>query len=148
MARVLLLLAAVGLTVYALLDIGRTPHGNTRTMPKLLWFVVAFVPILGPVLWLVAGRPRAARAAGTPTPSLRPRRRAPVAPDDDPEFLRRLGDEAWSRRMEEQRRARETGSGGTATPPPPQQPTRPSEPTPPAGSPEAPGPDDSGVTPA
>ncbi len=140
MARVLLLLAAVGLTVYALLDIGRTPHTATRTMPKLLWFVVALVPLLGPALWLVAGRPRAARAAGTAPPSLRPRRRGPVAPDDDPDFLRRLGDEAWARRMEEQRRAR----GSDPEPPS----SEPGKPAPPAGGHEAPGADDSGVAPA
>jgi hypothetical protein len=107
MARVLLLLMAIGLTVYALLDIGRTPRTRTRTMPKLLWFVTALVPLLGPGLWLLLGRPRPERAAAPAPSPFRPRRRAPAAPDDDPEFLRRLGDEAWARRMEEKRR----GSG-------------------------------------
>lgn len=112
MLRVIVVLAAIGLTIYALLDIGRTPHRETRTMPKVLWFVVALVPVLGPGLWLLIGRPRSAGGSTPTTPAIRrPRRRGPAAPDDDPEFLRRLGDEAWARKMEEQRRARGTGDG-------------------------------------
>ena len=34
-------------------------------------------------------------------------RRGPVAPDDDPAFLRKLADEEWSRKMRERREGHE-----------------------------------------
>lgn len=141
MARVLLVLVAIGLTIYALLDIGRTPRGDIRVMPKLLWFVAAFIPVMGPVAWLFLGRPsrpKRAAAAGPATGGLPfggGRKRGPVAPDDDPEFLRRLSDEAWSRKMEEKRRAHPHEPEGTA-----QGATGDTGDT--AGAPEAPRPDD------
>jgi hypothetical protein len=44
------------------------------------------VPIVGGVLWFAVGRVRAGE-------SPRSVRRGPVAPDDDPDFLRKLGRE-------------------------------------------------------
>lgn len=111
----------VGLTLYTLLDALRTHQDQMRTFPKWLWIIaVIFFPVVGPLLWLLLGRPRAVRAPkprqgggftgsrrGTPPP-------ATSSPDDDEEYLRWLKTKA-----DRQRRSREkdvgTGSadGGT-----------------------------------
>jgi hypothetical protein len=80
---------------YALVDVIATDSALIRNLPKLAWLaVVVLVPILGPLSWIVLGRPHGAAAlpgtTGTPAPP-RPKKRQPIAPDDDPEFLRRLG---------------------------------------------------------
>ena len=109
--RVLLYGAVLVLSLYALIDCILTPGAETRTLPKWLWLVVVvIVPVLGPVGWLLGGRPargkvdvEAAAPAG-PAPRVRTRgRRGPVAPDDDPAFLRKLADDEWSRKMKERR---------------------------------------------
>lgn len=89
-------LLVLGLTVYALIDCLRTDQAQVRSLPKALWLaVVFFVPLVGPVAWVVAGRER----GGPP----RPAPAGPVAPDDDPTFLRRL--DAERRREERERRS-------------------------------------------
>lgn len=76
-----MVLLAVGLALYAAIDCARTDSRSVRGLPKPVWFLVIIVVILaGPVAWLLAGRPR-----GRPGPK---RVTGPVAPDDDPEFLR------------------------------------------------------------
>lgn len=93
--RYLGVLVVVGLTVYALIDCLRTDGARVRSLPKGLWVaVVLFVPLLGPVAWIAAGRDR-----GTTTP---PAPTGPLAPDDDPTFLRQLDLER--RRLERERR--------------------------------------------
>jgi hypothetical protein len=93
-----LVVYAVGLVllVYALMDLARTPASAVRSLPKPVWFVVVLAPVLGPLLWLAAGRPSGG-----------PRRRPPAAPlggpDDDEDFLRGLRRDADDRR----RRARD-----------------------------------------
>lgn len=111
--RVLLYGAVLVLSLYALIDCVLTPRPDTRTLPKWLWIVViVLIPVLGPVAWLLGGRPQrtAVETASTsPAPKPRPRaRRGPVAPDDDPAFLRKLADDEWSRKM---RQHREHGEG-------------------------------------
>ena len=54
----------VGLTIYALLDAVRTPAREERTLPKWLWDLdTLFFPVVGPVLWLLLGRPKRERGA-------------------------------------------------------------------------------------
>ncbi|GAB2451386.1 PLD nuclease N-terminal domain-containing protein [Xylanimonas ulmi] len=85
MPRVVLTLAVVGLVVYALADLAGARRDETGGLPKWLWAVVILaLPALGALVWIVMRRstPRA------------PRRGArPIAPDDDPDFLRRLGND-------------------------------------------------------
>lgn len=107
MGRLLPVVLALGLTIYALLDVVRTPEDEISHLPKPWWVVaVLLVPVLGPVAWLAVGRSRSqgaptwlerlgSRAAGSTPPPRRPTRptpppRTPLAPDDDPEFLSRL----------------------------------------------------------
>jgi hypothetical protein len=98
-------LLELGLLVYALLGVITTPEDQVRNLPKLLWLLVVLVPIVGPVAWLVAGRPQGpARSlpykGNTGVPPTPPSRTTGAgSPDDDEEFLRSL-----RRRAEEQRR--------------------------------------------
>jgi len=98
MLRVVGLLLLVAVYIYFVIDVVRTPRGEVRSLPKLVWFlVVVLVPIIGGLLWLWLGR-------DWPTFGLRfGRRSAPLAPDDDPAFLKQLGDDVWSERMRQRR---------------------------------------------
>lgn len=99
--------------LYCVLDVALSPSDDVRNFPKLVWLVlVVLLPVIGGVAWLVAGRPeRSGRAPGGGPPAGRtapPRgtpggyrpqapppsggSRRPRGPDDDPEFLRRLGE--------------------------------------------------------
>ncbi len=90
MPRVLLALLVVGLAVYALVDWSRTDAARVRLLPKLLWLlVIVLVALFGPLAWLLVGRDR---GAGRARPVEPPR---PMAPDDDPDFLRDLDIERW-----------------------------------------------------
>ena len=87
MPRVLLTLALLGLTIYALVDCIQTEESRQRNLPKIVWLLLILLfPAVGPVAWLLAGRPGPAqRGRGGPTS-----RPSPRGPDDDPDFLRNL----------------------------------------------------------
>ncbi|GAB2699043.1 PLD nuclease N-terminal domain-containing protein [Thalassiella azotivora] len=109
--RFLPVLLLVAVTVYAAIDCLRTPDAEIKHVPKAVWLLAILVVwLVGPVLWLLTGRSR-----GPQGPVARPR---PVAPDDDPEFLRQLNRqralqerEAELRRREEELRRREGDAG-------------------------------------
>ena len=84
MVRVYLVvgLAVVIFSIYAVIDCAMTDHQRARGIPKPLWvLVILVVPVIGAVLWFVVGKDRSAGNGQL--------RR--VAPDDDPAFLKRLG---------------------------------------------------------
>lgn len=100
----------VGLTLYTLLDAVRTPAHEARTLPKWLWVLVTLLfPVVGPLMWLILGCPKAQPAAGGPRPGFGQRRGTPApsvsSPDDDEEYLRWLKAKA-----ERERRSREAES--------------------------------------
>lgn len=121
----------LALLVVALIDCLSTDEGGIRALPRGAWvlIILLFSPV-GAIAWFVAGRPpRAIRmsngerwrpGSGFPE-SERPARPGPLAPDDDPEFLRNLRGsleddgkmmakwEADLRRREEELRKREAG---------------------------------------
>ena len=114
MFRAMLIIGAgalvVGLTIYALLDAVRTPAREERTLPKWLWVLVTlFFPVVGPVLWLLLGRPKRERGArgSISLPGAAQRGNAPsmASPDDDEAYLRWLKAEA-------ERASREAGTDG------------------------------------
>ena len=84
MLRVVVTVAVLVVFVYGLVDVIRTDPRQTKGISKPAWIVVQIVlPVIGAVLWFLIGRPR-----GTgPTPATYSH---PVAPDDDPDFLRNL----------------------------------------------------------
>jgi hypothetical protein len=92
----LLFLADIVLIVIALISCLSAGEGDLRALPRIAWvFIILLFSPIGPIVYLVAGRPlNAAAKGGAWRPgsgfpeAQRPRR--PVAPDDDPEFLRGL----------------------------------------------------------
>jgi hypothetical protein len=91
MLRVLPILIVVGLALYTFFDVLTTDKRQLRSLGKGAWLIVALIPAVGAMLWFLVGRP-ASRRSGK-GPGRRPPR--PVAPDDDPAFLRRLDEQAW-----------------------------------------------------
>lgn len=75
----LLIVAVVMLTIYCVVELAQARGNRVRAMPRWLWlFTVICVPVVGPMAWLLAGRP---------SNQSRPR---PLRPDDDDDFLRGL----------------------------------------------------------
>ncbi|MEI8411662.1 MULTISPECIES: PLD nuclease N-terminal domain-containing protein [unclassified Kribbella] len=89
MVRFLPFLISLALSVYALFSCIQTPDEDVPHLPKLVWIVlIVFVPFVGPIVWLLMLRMqlgRRDREVRPPKPGTRP-----VAPDDDPDFLKSL----------------------------------------------------------
>ena len=114
--RAALIVLILALTIYSLLDCARTPEESMPArMPKLLWIVIiVMVTVIGPIAWIIVSRVKAAEERGgvveptvwsskEGTQFRRPERPRPVAPDDDPEFLRSLERDIRRRRRAEDR---------------------------------------------
>jgi len=87
------LIYAIGIwiifTVFTTVFAASARRDDVRTLPKFVWVAVCLlVPFVGGLLYLTLGRP-------LPTPDEyrdQGRNYRTVAPDDDPDFLRRLAD--------------------------------------------------------
>ncbi|GAA1915828.1 hypothetical protein GCM10009775_05390 [Microbacterium aoyamense] len=82
MARALLIggLVAAVFWVFTIVDCAVQPPTRHRGVSKPAWIaIVVLIPVLGGLLWLTVGRVRQSQIA------------ARRAPDDDPEFLGKLG---------------------------------------------------------
>ncbi|GAA3380253.1 PLD nuclease N-terminal domain-containing protein [Streptomyces racemochromogenes] len=89
MLRYLPFLLILALTIYAFIDCLNTPEEEVKHLPKTVWvLIILLFSIVGPVVWLFAGRKRSAAGGGG-----RARRQQWVAPDDNPEFLKSLREE-------------------------------------------------------
>ncbi len=127
MLRVLIPVGIVGLglMIYSLVESIQTPRHRVRVMPKAAWIaVILLVPIIGAGLWLGFGRIRTPRGRGQQV------RRGPSAPDDDPEFLRKVEferrqqqrrEEEARKRAEQERKKRVQGQRKQGGPKPDQQ---------------------------
>ncbi|MFJ9340285.1 PLD nuclease N-terminal domain-containing protein [Streptomyces sp. NPDC101733] len=92
MLRYLPFLLILALTIYAFIDCLNTPEEEVKHLPKAVWvLIILLFSIVGPVVWLFAGRKRS--AVGGPGAGGRSRRAQWVAPDDNPEFLDSLREE-------------------------------------------------------
>ena len=84
MLRYLPAVIVLALTSYCLVDALQTDEASVRSLPKVAWLILILLfPVIGPVAWLVAGRP----PKGPRVLQQRPR---PRGPDDDPDFLKDL----------------------------------------------------------
>lgn len=93
--RALMFIVPLALTIYAFIDCLNTSEEDTKHLPKIAWvFIILLFWIVGPVVWLVAGKNRHNRAGGAgPASWQRGRRQQWVAPDDNPDFLKSLKDD-------------------------------------------------------
>ncbi len=78
-------LIGLGLFVFAVVDLQASPASAVRSFPKWLWWLLVLPPVVGPVAWLLAGRPDRTVAQAPSGPPART-----LAPDDDEDFLREL----------------------------------------------------------
>ncbi len=104
------------LWVYCLVGVITTPDPQSRNLPKVAWLlIVPFIPLVGSVAWLVAGRPRAAQgrpgARERPTPAYpgydRPGRAAALDVNADEEFLKGVRARAEEQRTRHEQSRRE-----------------------------------------
>jgi hypothetical protein len=117
--RVLVYAIPVVLAVWALVDLVQTPKAAVRAMAKPFWAIaVIFLPVVGPIVWLAVGaqRKRFGRGGGG-----RPAR--PVAPDDDPDFLRKLDQDR--RRQQREKSQPDTPASDTPASDKPKEPDQP-----------------------
>lgn len=142
MPRSIPILIILGLAVYSFFDVLKTDDSRIRRWPRSAWLVIVLLPVIGAALWFGIGRPRRDRYDAPRIISLKSNQR-PMAPDDDPSFIRRLDEEAWRKKREEQR-AREAAEQHADDPAEPAEPTDPEKRRRPNDGP-APGP---GIAPA
>lgn len=84
-----LVVISVAFYVFALVDLALIDRSRVRGPAKPAWFVLVVVlPIIGAVLWFAVGRVRLRDVRQASSFD-----RGPVAPDDDPAFLNKLGRE-------------------------------------------------------
>ncbi|MDO5034735.1 MAG: PLD nuclease N-terminal domain-containing protein [Actinomycetaceae bacterium] len=126
MARVLMVVLTVAVTIYAVADIARTPSDQLPArIPKPMWLLATILlPPVGGLAWVIVSRVTQAEARGgeinrkmwysdesaiKTRASNRRRESAPTfnAPDDDPEFLWMLEKELRSKRSQEEIREAE-----------------------------------------
>jgi hypothetical protein len=122
--RLLVYVVPIGLAIYALIDFARSTPGERGGLHPAAWAaVIVLLPVVGPISWIAISRylrseqggGSAGRPVGPTRPGPRmPRRRGPVAPDDDPEFLWRL--ERERRRQRGQAGRPEGAAGGRPSP--------------------------------
>ncbi len=80
MVKVILLVAALGLMIFALIDLWQVPAVDVRGGNRFLWtLAILLLPVLGAATWLWIGRSKQ---------DFNEQRHS--GPDDDPDFLRGL----------------------------------------------------------
>ncbi|SDS89980.1 PLDc N-terminal domain-containing protein [Microlunatus soli] len=84
MGRYLPIMMMALLAIYCVVEVAQAPTYAVRRMPRWLWATaIICLPLLGPLGWLILGRPN--RASRSDSSIGRPK-----APDDDNDFLRGL----------------------------------------------------------
>jgi hypothetical protein len=106
MFRVLLFAAAIGITVYAVIDWAfRSKTTTPGSLNRWIWLaVIILIPIAGPAAWIILSLIAHAEGTDTPPPD------APRAPDDDPEYLRHISEKIERRKKREQNFGNESGT--------------------------------------
>lgn len=116
--RLIAVIVLVAIVVYAFivalrLNPKRTPAG----INKWVWVIFTIIPpVIGSIIFLVANYVTNARQRPVPGPdSKSPRSRAPgpTAPDDDPDFLRKLEEELRRAQYDKKLREHEDDDGSS-----------------------------------
>jgi hypothetical protein len=102
-----LIVLAIVLVVWALVEVVQAEPARIRLLPKWAWLILSVFPLppAGAIAWFFLGRPKAEagavahRSAGGLGLPGRTKYVSRPAPDDDPDFLRRLNDEAEHRKL-------------------------------------------------
>lgn len=77
----MIILVIVVLMIYCLVEVAQANRYRVRLFPRWLWvFAVVCLPVVGPVCWLLFGRPSSNGNNQT----------RGLGPDDDDDFLRGL----------------------------------------------------------
>lgn len=93
MLRVLIIVLPIALAIYALVDLVQTEEDDVQGLPKIAWVgVIVILGVVGPLAWILAGKKsrRILPRLLPPQPGAAGYGAGPVAPDDDPDFLRGL----------------------------------------------------------
>lgn len=117
--RLFLMVFVIALALYALIDCVRTPEEDMPArMPKHLWITLILMfstIVLGPLAWIITSRVSAAEKRGGQLSGglwsaekgvdlhLSRHASAPAAPDDDPDFLRKLDEQVQAQKRRRQR---------------------------------------------
>ena len=117
--RLFLMVFVIALALYALIDCVRTPEEDMPAhMPKHLWITLILMfstIVLGPLAWIITSRVSAAEKRGGQLSGglwsaekgvdlhLSRHASTPAAPDDDPEFLRKLDEQVQAEKRRRQR---------------------------------------------
>ncbi|MEJ6542503.1 PLD nuclease N-terminal domain-containing protein [Brachybacterium paraconglomeratum] len=111
MARGIMAVLSIALTVFALAECVQTQDDKVRGVPKWAWIVlIVLIPWVGPLTWLFVGKERSWGRGSSGSPG--PRRDGPLAPDEDPEFLRKLDEDIRRERRERRERGEGPGDSG------------------------------------
>lgn len=124
MLKLLPFLLVLAVWIYAFVDCLNTPEKEVRKLPKTAWVFIVLLfgqVLVGPIAWFAVGRPR----RNTPYGATRVEERRWVAPDDNPDFLKSLGDDSAAR---SERDTPKDGSDDPAGPASDGTPASPSEP--------------------
>lgn len=103
MARLLIAIIVIytALALYSLFDCISFDSSRVKMMPKAAWAaIILFLPIVGIVLWFLFGRGGLVQKAEGSRP-------VPAAPDNDPEYLKKISDDLELRRLRELQRQQE-----------------------------------------
>ncbi len=105
MARILLILGSIAITVFAVADwVSRSKRWTPGRVNRWVWLaLIIFVPIIGPLAWVITGLVvRAEDAHGSGGPAVPP---PPARPDDNPHAVSDVADRL-SRRKKRNRQPR------------------------------------------
>lgn len=80
----LFIVVTFALTLFTFIDCAMRDESELRNLPKWGWLLITLLlGAIGPIAYLIAGRPRNRKSKA-------PRTRRILPPDDDPDFLRKL----------------------------------------------------------
>lgn len=108
----------VAIVVYAfIVALRMNPRRTPAGINKWVWVIFTLVPpVIGSIIFLVANYVTTARQRPTPPPGGRgknPRPQGPIAPDDDPDFLKGLEEELRRAQYDKRLREHEDDNGSS-----------------------------------